>query len=36
MESMSDKEKANVEKTIVRRLKRALKVKDRRAKKLVD
>ncbi len=36
MESMSDKEKTSIERTIVRRLKHALKVKDRRAKKLVE
>lgn len=35
MESMSEKEKKTVERTIVRRLKRALKIKDARGKKLI-
>ena len=36
MESMSDKEKAAVEKTIVRQLKRVMKIKGVRGKKLIE
>ncbi len=36
LESMSDKEKSTIERTLIRRLKRALKIKGARGKKLVE